>query len=402
MWLKLAWRNVWRNRLRTGIQSLLIGGTVYVGVVFHNLALGNYRNMIRQATRMGSGDVAIYDTLWFSTRRPSRFYSVAPLRKLLHTPEVKAFYERLYLPAFAYVGLMGFPVNLVALDMRKEAADHPLLKGHRPDKEDGAILGRGLAERLHVRKGDRITLTVRDAKGELKALPFTVDGILDVPIREVDCCSIFGDIGYVRRSLGYGDGAHEVAIMLKGESPERFARKLNRRLPPNLRAYTWREAMRELVSAIAMDYSGLVLIMLFLYVVVSIGTANVLFMSVMDRTREFGVMRAMGMKPRHISLMVALEGLLLGTFATAVGLSLALLTNLYLSTRGIDLKAIYSLLSQEGMTYGGVVLEPVIRSTWEWKGTLGYSLFVVILSLLASYFPARYISGIPIGEALRK
>ncbi len=403
IWIKLAWRNIWRNRLRSAIHFTIIAGSVFVGVVFHNLAMGNYRNMIRQGTRMGSGDVAIYNEKWFRMRRTGftlKEDEVLPAVRNLKSAD--RYFLRFYVSGYARTTETGLPVSIVAMELEKEVKDHPLIKGTKIKSERDIIVGENLARRLKLKEGKRLVVMAGMRNGELTGILFRVRRIIRTGIDEVDCCTAFANLDYVRNNLGYSGQVHEVAILLRNANPEEVRRKLNQSLKPPARAYTWREAMKELASAITYDYMGLVMFMLFLYIVISVGTVNVLFMSVMDRVREFGMLRAIGMKPRQISRMILTEGLLLGASAGLTGLILALFANIYLSTHGINIEGLMRLAGQESVSYGGVLIEPVIRSSWEWKGTIGYTVFIVLLSIVASWFPARWVNRKSVAELMRR
>ncbi len=406
IWLKLAWRNIWRNKIRSGIQFMLICGSVYLGIVFHCLAFGNYKNMIDQAVRMGSGHVAIYDTLWFKTRKTSAVFDTKNIKRFLsNDSRVEKFYERLYIPAFVQRVSGGYPVNIISMDLKEEIPTHPLLKNleWKPEGKEYVIIGKELAKKVGVSTNDRMVILARDFYGEVSGILVRVGRIVEFPLKEIDCCVIFADIDYIRDNLHYNGKSHEISIILRDmRVADKFSKEMNKTLIGSVKSYTWKESMKELVSAITIDYSGLILIMLFLYIIISVGTINVLFMSVMDRTTEIGVLRALGLDSKHINVMIFLEGLSLGGFSSLVGLILALITNIYLSTRGLDLSTLYRFVGGESWSYGGVMINPVIRSVWEWKGIVGYTVFIVILSGIASYFPARWINRLNVAEILRK
>ena len=402
MWIKVAWRNLWRNKIRSGIQFTVIAGAVALGVIFHNMAIGVYRNMIKQGIRMGSGHVAIYNEMWFQTRRASfTFDEEEAIPVVEGLKDVDRYFRRMYISGYARSPYGGLPVSITAIDVEKEVKDHPLLRGKKFDGMRDIYIGYKIAERLKLREGDKLVVMAASRDGELTGILFRVRGILRTGLDEVDCCGAFARLDYVRNSLEYGKQLHELAIFLKGGSPDKLRDYLNDVLKSPLRAYTWKEAMKELASAITLDYTGLILFMLFLYIVITVGTVNVLFMSVMDRTREFGILRAVGMKRKQIEYMLFTEGLLLGVSASLLGLFIALLVNIYLSTHGLDLRIFKKFIGEEGFSYGGVIIEPVVRSIWEWKGTLGYTLFIILLSVFASYFPVRWINRKDVAQLLR-
>jgi ABC-type lipoprotein release transport system permease subunit len=161
-------------------------------------------------------------------------------------------------------------------------------------------------------------------------------------------------------------------------------------------AFTWDEAMTELADSVNYDHAALEVTIVILYVIVGIGTINTLLMSVMERTREFGVIRAIGTSKANIRKMVFSEALVLGLVGVSLGMVLAVVVGLYTSTHGIDFS---SIMEEQGM--GGVLIEPIIRSTWDVSGMFMLGCGMLIVSLLASLYPVHHVMKIEPSEAMR-
>jgi ABC-type antimicrobial peptide transport system permease subunit len=120
-------------------------------------------------------------------------------------------------------------------------------------------------------------------------------------------------------------------------------------------------------------------------------------MSVMERTREFGIIRALGMGRRGILMMVCAEAFVLALTGVALGVALFVLVGLYTSTKGIDIS---SLLKAGGIA--GTLIEPVIYTAWSIPAMLAFGGAMVAVALAASLYPAFHVIGIRPSEAMRK
>ena len=168
---------------------------------------------------------------------------------------------------------------------------------------------------------------------------------------------------------------------------------------PNARAYDWSEAMPGLAGAIRYDHVSLQITVAFLYLIVGIGTINTLLMSVMERTREFGVIRSLGLGRRKILRIVFVEAFVLAVIGVIIGVSLSIALCLYTSTRGINVE---SLMGGKDMEIAGTLFEPIIYTAWDWPSTAMFGFAMIALALAASLYPAFHVLRIRPSEAMRK
>ena len=162
-------------------------------------------------------------------------------------------------------------------------------------------------------------------------------------------------------------------------------------------AFQWEKAMPGLANAIKMDHVGLQIMVVFMYLIVGIGTINTLLMSVMERTREFGVIRAIGVSRTGIRKMVLSEAFVLAVTGVVAGIFLASVVGLYTANKGIDFSY---MIEDQGIA--GVLFDPVMYSGWAWLDTFMLCGGMIVLALLASLYPAHYIMKIQPSEAMRK
>lgn len=407
IWFRIAWRNLWRNRRRTSIQLAAIAGSLFLALFYHHIAIGMYADMISDGVRSGSGHVGLYHARYLEDRKVSDTVPAALLVPLLaKEPGVEAVYPRLHVPGLLRSSRNSRPVVGLGLDLEREAARNPfldpanLVAGSLPDGPGEVVIGEALAQELQVKVGKKVVWMAQDAQGEVASKLFKVSGILKTGVKAIDSGTVLASREALAAVIGREGHAHEIAVMLDG--PEAIAGML-----PRLKAiasqgeatetYPWQQAMPNLAAIIEWGNAETRMIVGILFLLVGIGTLNTMLMSVMERTREFGVIRALGVHKDSIRVMVMAEALVLGLFGSAIGVALAGLLGLYTSTVGMDFSAMY-----QDMDLGGVALDPVIRTGWDWSMVLGLSLGMIGLSVLASLYPAQRALAIRPADAMRK
>jgi ABC-type lipoprotein release transport system permease subunit len=118
----------------------------------------------------------------------------------------------------------------------------------------------------------------------------------------------------------------------------------------------------------------------------------------MERVREFGVMMALGTRPRQVSLVIIYEGLLLGFVATAAGLALGMLATIPGMVWGIDFAA----LMGGTVDVAGVTMDAIVYPQWNWPGTLGACITAWLMTVLSTLWPAWHASRLEPVQAMRQ
>lgn len=404
LWL-LAWRNLWRNRRRTLLQVLAISGAVYLSTCFENLAMGEYEDIIRMGVRTGSGHVAVYRKGYLEERKFKLHFALGPwLDSLKALPEVEGVFPRLYAPGLARSFRTNRAAMIIALE-REDMATHPFLqkslRGSLPGVRE-AVVGKDLAEALGLEKGRKFVVVLQDFEGELTSLLFRVSGVVHTGVPELDRGAVFVDRTFLASLLGDGHQVHEVAIMArKGVRVPRLLAKVQAVLPEaDLEAVRWEEAMPELKSGIAMDHSNLILMNVLIFLIVAVGTLNVMFMSALERVREWGILRALGLRRGTVLRLVLAEGILLGAVGMLVGSALTILTTVITGHTGVDFR--WMMGETSSVSFAGIAWEPVVYPRMNWTILALYCGAVVFLSLLGGLFPARWAASLKPAEALRR
>jgi ABC-type lipoprotein release transport system permease subunit len=407
LWFRIAWRNLWRNKRRTGIQLAAIAGSMFLALFIANMTLGMYTAMIDNGVRSGSGHIGLYHNRYLDDRKVADTVPAdALIGPLEADPEVAAVYPRLHVPGLLRSSRHSRSAAAVGLDFAREANHNPLLEpkslvaGSLPKGPNGIVIGATLAKELKVTVGKKVVWMAQDADGEIASRLFKVSGIIRTNVKAVDAGTVLASREALADLIGRSGSAHEIAVML--ERPRRVEH-----VEPRLqaiasehaetRAYPWQKAMPSLATLIEVGNSKQQAIVYILFALVGIGTLNTMLMSVMERTREFGVIRALGVGKPAIRMMVMAEALVLGLIGSALGAGAALLVGLYTSTVGIDLSAAY-----KDVDMGGIAIDPIIRTGWDWPIMLALTLGMVVLSVLASLYPARRALSIRPADAIRQ
>ncbi|MFA6470973.1 MAG: FtsX-like permease family protein [Candidatus Latescibacterota bacterium] len=408
-WLKLGWRNLWRNRRRSFIELVSIGGSVFIAVFFNNLTYGTYARMIDDGVRIGSGHIGIYNNRYLETRKVEQTIPVEPVRgQMLEESMVTTVHARLYVPGLIRSSRNSRAAVFLGIDFPVELSDNPILRkkyfisGGVPKEENGdsAVIGAAIANELGLNLGNKFVLTTQDANGEIMNKLYRVSGIIRTGIREIDSGMVMVPRENLARAIGREGSAHEIAVMLKNQNliPKALPHIRDiARIQPGAKAYEWKEAMPGLAGTIRIDHAGLQIMVIFLYLIVGIGTVNTLLMSVIERSREFGLIRALGMGKGRITVMVFTEALVLSVTGAALGSALAVILGLYTSTKGINLA---SLMTVRGIA--GTIIDPILYSGWDWKNLIILNFGMVLLTLTASLYPAWQVLKIHPSEAMRK
>ena len=398
LWIKLGWRNLWRNRRRSLIELTSIAGSICIAVFARNLTAGMLEQVVDDGVRMGSGHIGLYRSRYLELRKTEQTLESEELVSALERESVvAAVYPRLHVPALIRSSRDSRSTMILGLDFHREKDSNPILDAKRisagvlptDDDERGALMGEILADELGLGVGKKFVVMVQDLDGEIVSRLFKISGLIRTNARMIDAGTIIVPRKVLGDVIGQTDGAHEIAVMLR--SHKQIKETLPRlreiaRSQSDVDAYPWEDAMPEMLNFMKMKYSGLNVIVLFLYVIVGIGTINTLLMSVMERVREFGVIRAIGLSKRHMKKIVFSEAVVLAVTGVTAGIIIACIGGLYTSTFGID----YSTVIQD-QGIGGSLIDPVIYSGWEpvYMGVFGVAM--IAITLVASLYPAYYV-----------
>lgn len=346
--LKLALRNILRQRRRSILTAISMAGGYVLCAWSFSMVDGSYTNVIEIFTGDETGHVQIHAGDYL--RRPKIHLTIddpARVADLLdRDPEVTSGAPRVYAPALSYAGENHSPVQVVGIDPVAEANTSRLADKVDTGRwltasidEDGlaeALIGHGVATNLDISVGGEIILISEGADGSIANDLFRVVGIVGSR-RSAERSKVYLPLGAAQSFLSLGNRIHEVAIMTRdiGNSRE-VAARLDAALPA-LNAVPWQVARETFYNSMQADRRGNAFTLGVVLFIVFIGVLNTVLMSVLERTREFGVLKAIGSRPTLIMGLIMLETSMLALGSLAIGVVIALPAILWFSTYGIAL-----------------------------------------------------------------
>jgi ABC-type lipoprotein release transport system permease subunit len=273
------------------------------------------------------------------------------------------------------------------------------------ESPEDIVIGAGMAKTLNAKIGDKLVVTVQVVEGDPNTALFRVKGIFKSGGQEMDAFIAFIHYQIAQDLLKAEDASqrpdivHQIGAHIENADD---AAALKSSLAPlmasdSLDILTWREALPELVGMIEVDKKSNVFIHFILALIVAIGILNTMLMSVMERTRELGVLLAIGMRPRKLAIMVLLEGLVLGVVGAISGLGLGWLFSYHLVHSGLDM----SERMGEGMEMSGFVVSTIIYGSYNWPMMFTYAAIAVLFSILSALYPAWRITRLNPVTAMR-
>lgn len=403
--MRIAARGIGRNPQRT---ALTIAATAFglAGFIFFiGMVDGYLRQLIDNSTGYVTGHLQVQHPRFRTEMEPA--HSLGDARRLLEAlrsnPQVAAAAPRVQTMALANSAGQSQNFMLVGVDPSAEAQVtyiHRTVRQGRPlaaGADRDIVLGDRLAEKLGLRLGEKLVVMVQAADGSVGSAAFRLAGTFDTGSDAFD-----GVLGYVtlpatQALLGMGERVSTVAVRLRDEERvDEVQAALQESLDPGAAvAIGWRtllpevDQMIEYVRVILRLLTGIVLGM------AAIGVMNTLLMSVMERTREFGIMMALGTRPRAIVALVALEALVLGAAGIAAGFAMGYPLVLYLGTVGLDMSAYAKgVESIPGMT--GIIYPEVVPAN-----LMLPSLALLLLNMLAALYPGWRAARLDPARAIR-
>lgn len=393
--VSMAWRNLWRQRRRTLLTLSSIAFGTSLAWVFTAFGDGNWRQMIDLAARMGGGHVTIQHLEYAD--RPALSRSIRGVTGLetvaLEDPLVARVVSRISGNLMISSAARTYGAGFIAFDPALEDATtlsilDAVSEGSLFEREGkgGILIGARLAENLRVDVGRRVVYTVTDKNGEIVQGAVRVSGIVRTGSPGIDAGLVLLPISYLRDGLGYEtDEAVQVAVFL---ADQRDADEVADRLSSDLAdvaVLPWHEMQPELAGFITMKVVGAQFMEIIIMLLVAAGIFNTLFVSVMERMREFGILRAIGWTPTQLFGLVMTESAQLALVGLALAACVSAWPIFYLTTTGVDLM---SATGVSGSEIAGVAMPTLMKAHVYPETALLIAAFSVGATLLSGVYPA--------------
>ncbi|MQX53544.1 ABC transporter permease [Alcanivorax sediminis] len=410
--LRLTWRNLWCHPKRTLITLSSIGIGFVLAVFFIGLNDGSHNAMIRNAIKLGEGYITVQPKGYLEAPANDKYLADgAALREqllALNLPgQVDARISLRVLVSSPYNSVGAGLEGMASSDQRAQMLQPFVIKGEwlQADDERGVVIGEGMARKLKVKVGGKIVLMAGKRGGDSEAQLGRVRAIFDSSMDELDNFLVISNVQLARHFL-VAEGADinrqpltRLAVSL--DDPESLAdwkRRIDGELPTSsVVVLDWQQMMPQLVQFIVLDSAGAYVFLAVILVLIVFGIVNTVLMSVLERTREFGLLRALGLSRSHLLLMVFLEATLLSVLAVGIGWTLGGLVHLWFSQHGLDLTGVLG----DSTAVAGTFMDPVVRTELSQARVLQLTLIVFLTTLTTGIYPAIKAARVTPVAALR-
>ncbi len=399
---RIAWRNIFRQKRRTILTVLTMFGGFTLSAISIGWADGTYNRIIDMFTRNRLGHIQVHAEGYLD--KPSLYKKIdsyeAVGRVIERTRGVEAWAPRLYSAGLASVGEKSSGVRIIGIDPERESAatrfEKKVIEGRSfsPDPSHEAILGKGAAKTLKAGVGDEIVIVSQGADGSIANDLYTIVGIIESGDATADQSSFYLHLQDAQELLVLEGAIHEIVVVVDNlnqvaQTTIAIRQTLN---DPQLKVAPWQEFARSFYVAMQADKEGAWIMLFVIVLIVAVGVLNTVLMTVLERTREYGVMRALGTRPLQIVRLVLYEVALMASIGIVIGFGLSLLINYILSLHGIPMPLTF--------TYGGM------EFTHYYAEVNAHSFYipaitVTLSAMIVSIFPAAKAARIAPARALR-
>jgi ABC-type lipoprotein release transport system permease subunit len=382
----------------------LIGFGLATLILYDGLVIGMSDTFVKNTTQIFLGEAQIHREGFRQELDVDLVVSEWPEveRMLKQDSKVSA-----YAPRIIASGMLSSPYNVSAvtingIDPERESTvskvRQAVLTGEYLTQSSGTgiLLGSRLARLLEVGLGDRVVLTAAQAGGgELVQELFRVSGIVEFGSRQMDQVMIFIPLARAQKLLRLGTDVHEVALRFHSlDDADDPMLPLRRALKgKGNELLSWKELMPQIKAVIEMSKYSTMIMGLILVAVISMSVINSMLMSIHERMFEFGVLKAVGTRPRNIALMILFEAGALAMISIAVGLVVGAAVSGWFSMTGFDFA---------GLEYAGTTLNEPIKTVLVSEQFILFPIFVLLLTVAAGIYPAVHAARLVPTQAMRR
>ena len=404
LYLRLAWRNVWRQRRRTFLIAGAMGVIMALLVFYDGMLVGFEQAIYGNAIEVMGGNLQVHAPGYNekSSRTPLLPLDDpdAVVQAAEALPNVVLATKRINTGGLVTNREGAFSVTIVGLETEKEA-QHSIVAQNisagrylNPDDGDLIVIGQGLATAMDIGVDDRITMVGNARHEQTRQRTMTVVGIYDVGVPSIEKNTIYISLNEAQQLFDLNGQVTEVVVNLDqiGKEPS-VAREINAK-QPGYEVDTWITSYPEIKRGLDMDKVIMGVFGIIMLGIAAIGIFNLLMMAVFERTREIGVLGALGLKPHRITILFLLEGILIGVTGAVLGAILGTIINSLVGYYGIDY-SMYADMADYMALFSGRIYTQLVPFK-----VLQHAFTVAIIAAIAAIFPALQASRQEPAEAL--
>jgi len=404
MFLKLAWRNIWRNKRRTFITVFSVMLAVFLSIITRSMQYGSYDKMIQNIAGTFTGYIQIHQKGYWDEQTLNNSFAMDDSlhRAIANQKGVTASVPRLQSYVFASGLHTSRAAFVVGIDPKAERKlsdpEKRLVKGKylESNNEDAVIIAQGLADQLQLAVNDTLVLLGQGYHGLSAAGKYPVKGIVDIPQPDLNNVLIYLPLQQAQTLFGAYDRLTAEALVLQNaHDVDQVSQNLRKELPSHYEVMTWQKMMPELVQGIQADNAGGLIMLMVLYMIVGFGILGTILMMTAERKYELGIMIAVGMHRFKLGFNVLIESLFMALIGALIGILISLPVIWYFHFHPIYLTGELA----RGIEKFG--MEPIIPFSVNPLIPIDQALIVLAITGLIALYPVWYTSRLQVNTAIR-
>jgi ABC-type lipoprotein release transport system permease subunit len=397
---KMAFRDLGRNRRRSFFSALAVAMGLTLLILMSSVVAGEMGSAVESAINLQSGHIQLRAETYDENKSSLKYEDLVENPETIASQigalqQVKAATPRLYASGYLSSGKESAGVRIDGIDPQSPANDpyrQGLVSGNfiTADDREGLVIGKPLAEKLGLNAGDQVDLSVNTSNGNVDEQKFTVRGIYSTGTYGFDNATIFLPIAKAQAITQTENHASTIFVLLKDTSSTNAV--VQALQGAKLKVQTWQDLNTLLVQWEQMAQSYIAIFYLIILAITASVIINTLIMSVYERTREIGILSAIGMRGGRILWLFLAESSLLAVGGVIMGLVLGLLATYWFNVNGFY-------IGNMGIT--GMLVSDRIFAKLTLDNVIRLSVMTFIVTLLAGLYPAVMASRMEPVEALR-
>lgn len=391
LYLRLAWRNIWRHKRRTVIIVLAMSMSLSLMMFYDGLMNGFTDAIYGNAVKVLGGNIQVHAEGYRADVGSNPLLPLTDAQAVVNAaeadPNVLAATQRINTGGLVTNREGAFAIVITGIEPEKEVQVNLIgqyvTEGRNlvSDDVDNILIGKGLADAMDVAVGDRITMVGRSQNKEMRQRTMTIVGIYDLGMADIEKQTVYISLSEAQ-TLYDLTAPTEVAIFLEHLGQEEQVITSLQASLPGYEIESFQANYPDLANAIDSKGGVMNVFSVIIIAIAGVGILNLLLMAVYERTREIGVLGAMGLKANQIALLFILEGTMIGLVGVAVGIALGLALNGYLMKVGMDFGSL-----TQAASYMALIKDKVYPTLGVEKLFMRASM-VAVISALASVIPA--------------
>lgn len=403
MYIRLAWRNIWRNKRRSLITIASVMFAVILATIMKSMISGVWGKMVKDVVSFSSGYIQIHKNgYWEEQSIDNAFKDDKKWTRILdNNPEIESWCTRLESFSLASSGDKTKVVIINGIDPKKEDKTTKLaakiaLGTYLKENDKAVMIAEGLANQLKLSVNDTLILLGQGYHGNMAAGKYPVKAIVHIGVVELNQTMVWMPLEACRNYYSAENMLTSISVMLKNNKAMNAVRNDLRTLPlaSGYEIMNWKEMLPELDQMVEGDSAAHFLAIYVLYFVISFGIFGTLVMMINERMHEFGILLAIGMKKQLMGIVTLTEVIMMAMIGALLGTVVAFPVLLYFYKNPIRFTG------ELAKVYEGFGMEAILPPSLEPQIFLSQAYTVLGIIMLVSVYPMYKIRQLKIIQAL--